>query len=127
MPVLGPGVNPRIYIDLASCLVSHLVQGDVLDEPYVAQQKEEEFLEERDRKFLEERERRKFDLQLMSPLNDVSGIRREGRDLIIVAAVNNVLHFRIFDGDGEVRSTLLGSIFAFLFRVNGRVSLTDLL
>ena len=44
-----------------------------------------------------------FDLRLMSAvLNDVSGILTEGKDLIIVAAVNHVLHFRIFDGDGKV-------------------------
>ena len=43
-----------------------------------------------------------FDLRLMSSLNDASGIPTEGKDLIIVAAVNNVLHFRIFDGDGKV-------------------------
>ena len=43
-----------------------------------------------------------FDLRLMSSLNDVSGIPTEGKNLIIVAAVNNVLHFRIFDGDGKV-------------------------
>ena len=40
--------------------------------------------------------------RLMSSLNDVSGIPTEGKNLIIVAAVNNVLHFRIFDGDGKV-------------------------
>ena len=39
---------------------------------------------------------------LMSPLNDVSGIPTDGRNLIIVASVNNVLHFRIFDSDGKV-------------------------
>ena len=38
----------------------------------------------------------------MSSLNDVSGIPTEGKNLIIVAAVNHVLHFRIFDGDGKV-------------------------
>ena len=43
-----------------------------------------------------------FDLRLMSSLNDVSGIPTEGKNLIIVAAVDNVLHFRIFDGDGKV-------------------------
>ena len=43
-----------------------------------------------------------FDLRLISSLNDVSGIPTEGKDLIIVVAVNNVLHFRIFDGDGKV-------------------------
>jgi hypothetical protein len=42
------------------------------------------------------------DLRLMSSLNDVSGIPTEGKNLIIVAAVNNVLHFRIFDGVGKV-------------------------
>ena len=43
-----------------------------------------------------------FDLRLMSSLNGVSGIPTKGKNLIIVAAVNNVLHFRIFDGDGKV-------------------------
>jgi hypothetical protein len=43
-----------------------------------------------------------FDLRLMSSLKDVSGIPTEGKNLIIVAAVNNVLHFHIFDGDGKV-------------------------
>ena len=43
-----------------------------------------------------------FHLRLMSSLNDVSGIPTEGKDLIIVATVNKVLHFRIFDGDGKV-------------------------
>ena len=37
----------------------------------------------------------RFDLRLMSSLNDVSGIPTEGKNLIIVAAVNNVLHFRM--------------------------------
>lgn len=44
---------------------------------------------------------RGIDLRLMSPLNDVGSIPTEGKSLIIVAAVNNVLHFRIFDGDGK--------------------------
>ena len=43
-----------------------------------------------------------FDLRLMSALNDVSGIPTEGKNLIIVAAVNHLLHFRIFDGDGKL-------------------------
>jgi hypothetical protein len=43
-----------------------------------------------------------FDLRLMSLLNDVSRIPTSGKNLIIVAAVNNVLHFRFFDGDGKV-------------------------
>ena len=33
-------------------------------------------------------------------LNDASDIPTSGKNLIIVAAVNNVLHFRIFNGDG---------------------------
>ena len=41
------------------------------------------------------------DLQLMSSVNSVSGIPTEGKNLIIVATVDNVLHFRIFDGDGK--------------------------
>jgi Ricin-type beta-trefoil lectin domain-like len=45
---------------------------------------------------------RGFDLRLMSLPNDVSRIPTSGKNLIIVAAVNNVLHFRFFDGDGKV-------------------------
>jgi Leucine Rich repeat len=41
------------------------------------------------------------ELRLMSSVNDVSGIPREGKNLIIVAAVDDVLHFRTFDGDGK--------------------------
>lgn len=43
-----------------------------------------------------------FELRLVNSLNDVSGIPTEGKNLIIVAAVNNVLRFRIFDGDGKM-------------------------
>ena len=42
------------------------------------------------------------DLRLMSSLNDVSGIPTVGQNLILVAAVNNVLHFRLFDADGKM-------------------------
>ena len=43
-----------------------------------------------------------FDLRLMSELNDVSRIPTEGKNLVVVAAVDQVLHFRIFDGDGKM-------------------------
>jgi hypothetical protein len=43
-----------------------------------------------------------FDLRLMSSLNDASDIPREGKNLIIVAAVANALHFRIFGVGGKV-------------------------
>src|SRR4051812_48075694 len=42
-----------------------------------------------------------YDLRLMSSVPDVSGIPREGRNLVVVAAVGEELHFRIFDGDGQ--------------------------
>ncbi len=42
------------------------------------------------------------DLRLMSSLKYVSDIPTEGKALIIVAAVDNVLHFRMFDGDGKM-------------------------
>ena len=42
------------------------------------------------------------DLRLMPSVNDVSGIPTEGRNLVIVADVNNVLHFRIFERDGRM-------------------------
>ncbi|HKI21558.1 MAG TPA: hypothetical protein VKA15_26930, partial [Isosphaeraceae bacterium] len=43
-----------------------------------------------------------YDLQVMSPLNDASGIPTEGEKLVIVAIVGHVLHFRIFDDLGKV-------------------------
>jgi hypothetical protein len=43
-----------------------------------------------------------FDLRLMSAVNGVSRIPPEGKNLIVVAAVDHVLHFRIFDGDGKM-------------------------
>jgi len=42
------------------------------------------------------------DLRLMSSVKDVRDIPKAGKDLIIVAAVDNVLHFRMFDGNGKV-------------------------
>jgi len=42
------------------------------------------------------------DLQLMPAVNDVGGIPIAGKSLIIVAVVDDVLHFRIFDGSGKV-------------------------
>ena len=44
----------------------------------------------------------RYDLRLMCSVKDVSGIPTEGKNLIIVATLGNVLHFRIFDGDGKV-------------------------
>ena len=43
-----------------------------------------------------------YDLRLMPLLNDVSDIPTSGKNLIIVADVNNVLHFRIIGGDGKM-------------------------
>jgi hypothetical protein len=43
-----------------------------------------------------------FDLRLMSSLNNAGGIPAVGKNLIIVADVNNALHFRIIDGHGKV-------------------------
>jgi len=42
-----------------------------------------------------------YDLRLMYSVDDVSGIPTAGQSLIIVAAVKNVLHFRIFNRDGQ--------------------------
>jgi hypothetical protein len=42
------------------------------------------------------------DLRLMSSVKDAGDIPGGGKNLIIVAAVNRVLHFRIFDGDGKM-------------------------
>jgi glycerophosphoryl diester phosphodiesterase len=43
-----------------------------------------------------------YDLRLMSPLESEGGIPTAGNNLIVVAAVKNVLHFRIFGGDGKM-------------------------
>jgi hypothetical protein len=43
-----------------------------------------------------------FDLRLMSAVNGVSRIPTEGRNLVVVAVVDRVLHFRIFDGVGKM-------------------------
>ncbi|MBX6312515.1 MAG: DUF4190 domain-containing protein [Isosphaeraceae bacterium] len=45
---------------------------------------------------------RGFDLRLMSSVNDASGLPSEGKNLIIVADVDHVLHIRVFDGDGKM-------------------------
>ena len=42
------------------------------------------------------------DLRLLSAMNDVSGIPTTGKNLIILAVVQDVLHFRIFDGHGAM-------------------------
>ena len=42
------------------------------------------------------------DVRLMSSANGVGGIPTGGKNLIIVAIVDQVLHFRIFDDDGMV-------------------------
>ena len=43
-----------------------------------------------------------FDPRLMSSVSDVSSIPTSGKNLVIVADVKGVLHFRTFDGDGRV-------------------------
>jgi hypothetical protein len=47
-------------------------------------------------------DRKGCDLRLMPSVNHVSDIPKVGKNLIIVAAVDNVLHIRIFDGGGNV-------------------------
>jgi hypothetical protein len=42
------------------------------------------------------------DLRLMSAANDVSAIPTVGKSLIIVAVVDHLLHFRVFEDDGTV-------------------------
>jgi hypothetical protein len=44
---------------------------------------------------------KRFDLRLISSAKNASDIPTRGKALIIVAAVDNVLHFRIFDRDGK--------------------------
>src|SRR5208337_984086 len=54
-----------------------------------------------------------FDLQLISLSSDVREIPAKGKNLVVAASVNDVLHFRVFEGDGKVvaqadESTLKG-------------------
>jgi hypothetical protein len=70
--------------------------------PTLPEDKALEWLKDKAHKERYETAQRGFDLRLMSSLKDVSGIPRKGKDLIIVAVVNNVLHFLILDGDGKV-------------------------
>ena len=42
-----------------------------------------------------------YDVRLIPSAKEVSELPATGKDLIIVAAVDNVLHFRMFDGDGK--------------------------
>jgi hypothetical protein len=44
----------------------------------------------------------KFDLRLISAVQSASSIPAEGKNLVVVAAVDQVLHFRILDGDGKM-------------------------
>jgi hypothetical protein len=43
-----------------------------------------------------------YDLRLMSSVKDVNAIPRAGTRLVIVAAVDHVLYFRIFDSEGKM-------------------------
>ncbi len=43
-----------------------------------------------------------FDLRLMPSVNDVKDMPTQGKNLVIVASVQNVLHIRIFDADGNM-------------------------
>ncbi len=43
-----------------------------------------------------------YALRLMAAVKDVSELPTAGKNLVIVAAVGNVLHFRMFDGDGKL-------------------------
>ena len=43
----------------------------------------------------------RFDLQLMSSVGDAGDIPTVGKNLVIVADVRGVLHFRIFEGGGR--------------------------
>jgi len=53
-------------------------------------------------KVLEVENRGRCDLRLMSSVKGVKDIPIEGKDLIILAVVDKVLHFRVFDGYGRM-------------------------
>ncbi len=43
-----------------------------------------------------------FDLRLMSSLDDVHGVPKDGKNLVIIAAMKDLLHFRIIDAQGRM-------------------------
>ncbi len=43
-----------------------------------------------------------YDLRLIPSVTDVRKVPAAGRNLVVVADVKNVLHFRFFDSDGKV-------------------------
>ena len=43
-----------------------------------------------------------FDVELISSVLNVNDIRKEGKALVVVAAVGKVLHFRVFDSNGKM-------------------------
>jgi NADH:ubiquinone oxidoreductase subunit E len=43
-----------------------------------------------------------YDLRLMSSINKVSDVQRDGKNLVLMAMVGQLLHFRIFDRDGKM-------------------------
>jgi hypothetical protein len=55
-----------------------------------------------DRRLVSDSDPERCDLRLMSSVSDPGDIPTEGENLVIVAAVNRVLHVRIFDGEGKV-------------------------
>ena len=42
-----------------------------------------------------------WDLKLLSALKDASGLPTSGTNLVVVALVNDLLHFRMFGADGK--------------------------
>ena len=77
------------------CLVERSVLKHKKDVP-------ERLIPGRDRLFYKVELIPNADLRLMPSLNDVSGIPTEGMSLTIVAVVNSVFHFRVFNADGNV-------------------------
>ena len=43
-----------------------------------------------------------YELRLLSSVKNVGDIPKAGKRLVIVASVNGMLHFRIFNGDGNM-------------------------
>src|SRR5262249_40889021 len=41
-------------------------------------------------------------LQLITPADGVDGIPKTGRNLVVIAGLGDVLHLRVFDGDGRI-------------------------
>jgi heparan-alpha-glucosaminide N-acetyltransferase len=52
--------------------------------------------------FVEMARQTRYDVKVLAPTNDLVILPKEGKNQVVVADINHVLHIRIFDGDGKM-------------------------